>query len=66
MVVLLIGVDAKTQHNHIEKRRIRQGNAAGAVVVACMEVQLVDAGAVIVALQNWRVAAAAFSALACR
>ncbi|MNN88361.1 hypothetical protein D3C81_2060370 [compost metagenome] len=51
MVVLLLLVDAKAQHNNIQKRRLRQLYAASTVVGASTELQLVNACTVIVTLQ---------------
>ena len=58
MVVLLAGVDAEAQHHHVEEGRLGQADAAGAVVVAGVEVQLVHARAVVIALQHRRIATA--------
>lgn len=58
MVVILPGINAETQHHHIEKSRIRQRHTTGAVIVARVEVQLVDPTAVVIALQNRPIATA--------
>ncbi|MNH23546.1 hypothetical protein D3C79_834480 [compost metagenome] len=58
MVVLLLLVDAKAQHDNIQERLGRQLYTASAVVVASAELQLVDAGTVVVTLQQRRVDAA--------
>ena len=55
MVVLLLGRDAETQHHHIQKRRLRQLDTAGAVVIACMELNLINPGAIVIALQQRRI-----------
>lgn len=56
--MLLPSVNAKTQHNHIKKGWLWQRYAACAVVIAGVEMQLVNATAVIIALQHGRIAAA--------
>ncbi|MNF91099.1 hypothetical protein D3C84_736910 [compost metagenome] len=56
--MILLGADAKSQHHDIKKCMFRQLYAAGAVVVAGIELQLVDTAAVIVTLQQRRVATA--------
>ncbi len=55
--MLLRRIDPEAQHHHIEKRRIRQGHTAAAVIVAGTELQLVDTGQVIRTFQQWTVAA---------
>ena len=50
--MLLPGINAEAQHHNIEKGLFRQFNAASAVVIASMEMQLVNAAAVIVTLQH--------------
>ncbi len=52
MVVVLLGTDAKAQHHHVEEGRFGQLHATGTVVIAGAELQLVDATAVVVALQQ--------------
>ena len=54
--MLLRGIDAEAQHHNIEKSRLRQYNPACTVIVARMEMQLVNATAVVVTLQHWRIA----------
>ncbi|MCY1382468.1 hypothetical protein D9M69_704910 [compost metagenome] len=51
MIVILLRRDAETQHHHIQERRRRQLNATGAVVIAGMKLNLIDPGAVVIALQ---------------
>lgn len=53
--MLLLGIDAEAQHYNIEKGLLRQIDAAGAVVIAGMEVQLINATAVFITLQNRRI-----------
>src|SRR4051812_3726210 len=52
VVVLLLGRNTETQHYHIQKRRLRQLDTAGAVVIARMELNLINPGAIIIALQQ--------------
>ena len=54
MILLLRNTEA--QHHHIEKGRLGQLNATGAVIVPGVELDLVDPAAVIVPLQQRRVA----------
>src|SRR5690606_41769829 len=58
MVMILLSVDTKAQHNHIEESRLGQLHAPCAVVVARTELQLVNAGTVVVALEQRSIAAA--------
>ena len=55
MIVLLLGGNAETQYDDIEKRRLGQLYATGAVVIAGMELHLINPGAIIVALQQRRI-----------
>lgn len=58
MVVIIGGGDAETQHHLVEECRLRQLHAAGAIVVAGAEHQLIDPGTEVLALQHRLVAAA--------
>lgn len=53
--MLLAGINAKAQHHNIEKRLLWQCDAAGAVIIAGVEMQLVNAAAVIITLQHGRI-----------
>src|SRR3989338_325500 len=56
--MVLPGIDAGGEHHNIEKGLLRQFNAASAVVIAGMEMQLVNAATVILPLQHRRITAA--------
>src|SRR5690606_19525419 len=58
VVMVLLGADAEAQHYHVEEGRFGKLYATRAVVIACTELQLVNAGAVLVAFQQGRIAAA--------
>src|SRR5450830_145129 len=58
MVVILFSADAKAQNHHVEEGRLWQLHATGTVIVAGAELQLVHTAAVVVALEQRRVAAA--------
>jgi hypothetical protein len=58
VVVILFGADAEAQNHYIQEGRFRQLHTTGAVVVTGAELQLVRTTAVIIALQQGRVAAA--------
>ena len=56
VVVRLFGINTEAQYHNIQKGRFWQLHTAGAVVIAGTELHLVDPGAVIITLQQRRVA----------
>ena len=58
MVVILLGVDAKTQYHHIQKGRFRQLHTPCTVVITGTELHLIYPGTVSISLQQRRVTTA--------
>ena len=58
MVMILLGADAEAQHHYIQEGRLWQLHTTGAVIVAGAKLQLVYAAAVVITLQQRRVATA--------
>jgi hypothetical protein len=56
--MLLPGIDTEAQYHYIEKGLLGQCDATRAVIIAGMEMQLVNAAAVIITLQHGRIATA--------
>ena len=56
--MLLLGTDTEPQHDYIKERRLWQLYTPGAVVIASVEMQLVNPGTVVIALQQRRIATA--------
>lgn len=56
MVMILLGADAKAQHHYIQEGRLWQLHTTRAVIVAGAELQLVHAAAIVITLQQRRVA----------
>ena len=56
--MILLGADAEAQHHHIQERRLGQLDATGTVVIAGMELNLIDAATVVIPLLQRCIASA--------